>query len=98
MINESINATFEIASTKLDFQTWTAVSQNTTFLLVTLGIWLFPLIIALILGACIGGGSGASKKKMIQFGNFWLLWFLWFFLQGALFLIQIFPIFLEWGG
>jgi hypothetical protein len=97
MINETIsNLTTQKA---LDFNSWTAVTQNNIFLLCILGVWLLPLIIAIILASCIGGGTGASKKKMINFGNFWLLWFLWFFLQAGLILILIiFPIWLSGMG
>jgi len=99
MINDTINNTLIDAGSKIDFAQWTKITQDPIFLISALIVWLFPLILMLIIGACVKGGSGSSSKKMIEFPNFWIIWFTYFFIQSALFLILlIFPVWLGIGG
>lgn len=98
MINETINNTLGNVG-KLDFQTWTNVTQNPIFLISALVVWLFPLILMLIIGACVKGGNKSSGKCMLEFPNFWTWFAIEFFIQLALFLgLIIFPIWLGWIG
>jgi len=92
MLNSTINQTI---SNSIDFNTWTNFTNLPIFLISAVLIWILPLILLLILGACIKGGSGNYSKKMIEYGNFWIIFFMYFFVQAGLFLLLIFPIWLK---
>lgn len=95
MINETINNTLTATST-LKFEDALKVTNDPSFILAMLIVWLLPIIIYLIIGACVKGGGKYYNKRMIEFPNFWYAILVWFFIQGALFLILVvFPVWLK---
>lgn len=99
MFNQTLNNTIVSASTNLNFSQWTNVTTNPVFLISIIGVWAIPLLITFILAFCIGGGTGASKMKMYQFANFWIIWLIFLLLGAGLILGGvIFPIWLYGGS
>lgn len=100
MLNQTLNAT--LSSQTIGFSQWTAVSLSPAFLIASLIVWLFPIVLMLIIGASVRGRSPSGQlysKPMICFPNFWYFFVVYFFVQSSLFLIGIiFPIWLKMSG
>lgn len=96
-MNETINGTLITEKLlNISFEEWTAVTTKVEFILAMLVIWLIPLIIYIIVGACVKGGGKYYSKRMIEYANFWYGVIIWFFIQGGLVLsFIIFPFWLR---
>jgi len=95
MVNETIVQASE-GLLEISFEEWTAVSLTPPFIITMIAIWLFPLIVYLIVGACVSYKGTYVKKKMIEYPNFWYAFSIWLFIQGGLILLALFPLWLKW--
>ena len=76
----------------LDFETTKTITTDPLFIVITLIVWLLPIIIWLIIGTLRKARSGSGRvlgNPMIASPNFWLAILNWFFFQGLLFAVLI---------
>lgn len=83
----------------ITFESWTAITQSTPFIMAMLVVWLLPIIVYIIIASATHAKTSSGRKLdklMIQSPNAWIPILIWFFFQPILILLLImFPYWLK---